>query len=157
MHCLITVFSHVLICSSADVFIIAATNRPDLVDSALLRPGRLDKLIYLGVSSSKDEQRRIFRALTRKMKLAPNVVEERLLSLCPLNLTGADFYALSSDAMIHSMKRAIRNDEAGAAADGLVNMGDFEKALQSLVPSVSAAELQRYEHLRKEIERDERR
>lgn len=49
-----------------DVFVVAATNRPDLVDEALLRPGRFDKLLYLGVSEDKASQVKILEALTRR-------------------------------------------------------------------------------------------
>jgi peroxin-6 len=48
------------------VFVIGATNRPDLLDQALLRPGRFDKMLYLGVSDTHEKQRTILEALTRK-------------------------------------------------------------------------------------------
>ena len=48
------------------VFVIGATNRPDLLDPALLRPGRFDKMLYLGVSDTHEKQQTILEALTRK-------------------------------------------------------------------------------------------
>lgn len=48
------------------VFVVGATNRPDLLDPALLRPGRFDKMLYLGVSDTNEKQQTILEALTRK-------------------------------------------------------------------------------------------
>ncbi|CAG2184765.1 PEX6 [Mytilus edulis] len=89
---------------SSDVFVIGATNRPDLLDPALLRPGRFDKLLYLGVSQDTDSQLKILQALTRKFKLEKNLELRNVVEKCPKNLTGADFYALASDAMLNALK-----------------------------------------------------
>jgi peroxin-6 len=55
------------------VFAIGATNRPDLVDPALLRPGRFDKLLYVGVDSSVEGRARVLAAMTKRFKFAPDV------------------------------------------------------------------------------------
>ncbi|KAJ1569194.1 peroxisomal assembly protein, partial [Cladochytrium tenue] len=94
------------------VFVIGATNRPDLLDSALLRPGRFDKLLYLGISEDHDRQRNILEALTRNFVLAPDLSLDRVARSCPLSLTGADLYALCSDAMLKAIVRTIDTIDA---------------------------------------------
>jgi peroxin-6 len=79
------------------LFVIGATNRPDLLDSALLRTGRFDKMIYLGVASTVAEKVKIMAAQVRSMQLQDvdlHAVAEHL----PNNFTGADFGALTSEA-----------------------------------------------------------
>ena len=90
---------------SGDVFVIGATNRPDLLNPALLRPGRFDRLLYLGVSDTDEGQLRILEALTRKFRLDPALDSSRVASACPFNLKGADFYALCADALLNAMSR----------------------------------------------------
>jgi ATP-dependent 26S proteasome regulatory subunit len=70
-------------------------HRPDLIDPGLLRPGRLDRLIYLS-APSKEDQRRIFTALTRKYDMDPDFDIETVLGKCNANFTGADMYARCS-------------------------------------------------------------
>ncbi|WFC98302.1 peroxisomal assembly protein [Malassezia yamatoensis] len=90
--------------TASDVFVIGATNRPDLLDPALLRPGRFDRMLYLSVAETHDAQRNILQALTRKFRLDEDVGDlSAVANQCPFNLTGADFYALCSDAMLKAM------------------------------------------------------
>lgn len=56
-----------------DVVVLAATNRPDAVDSALLRPGRFDCCLYVPPPESADERASILQVLTRRTPLAPDV------------------------------------------------------------------------------------
>ena len=97
---------------SGDVFVIGATNRPDLLDPALLRPGRFDKLLYLGVSDTDEAQLRILEALTRKFRLDPALDLARVARDCPFNFTGADFYALCADALLKAMSRKAQEIDA---------------------------------------------
>ena len=87
------------------VFIIGATNRPDLLDQALLRPGRFDKMLYLGVSDTHDKQLTILEALTRKFTMHPEMSLRRVAESLPFTYTGADLYALCSDAMLKAITR----------------------------------------------------
>ncbi|KAJ3411232.1 peroxisomal assembly protein, partial [Chytridiales sp. JEL 0842] len=156
--------------SGGDVFVIGATNRPDLLDPALLRPGRFDKLLYLGVSDDKKKQLSILKALTRKFNLDPSLSLDEVASACQSNFTGADFYALCSDAMLNAVNRLVQtidNDFAHFRKSELKNqsiplaeylennfpkdaqvvtvtMADFLKAIQELKPSVSLEDLEHY-------------
>jgi peroxin-6 len=87
------------------VFVIGATNRPDLLDQALLRPGRFDKLLYLGIADTHDKQLTILEALTRKFSLHPDTSLRRVAEVLPFTYTGADLYALCSDAMLKAITR----------------------------------------------------
>lgn len=80
------------------LFIIGATNRPDLLDSALLRTGRFDKMIYLGVASSTAEKVKIIEALSRQITLSADVNLDVVAESLPPNFTGADFSALTTEA-----------------------------------------------------------
>ncbi|KAF9941713.1 peroxisomal assembly protein [Modicella reniformis] len=168
---------------SGDVFVIGATNRPDLLDPALLRPGRFDKLLYLSVSTKHEEQLRIIQALTRKFRLHPSLNLTNVAEKCPFNYTGADFYALCSDAMLKAMSRtadgiemrvaAINKDETStlprpitsqyyldhlAQPDEIlvqVTEEDFDQALAELIPSVSAQELEHYGQVQKMFNSDD--
>lgn len=158
------------------VFVIGATNRPDLLDEALLRPGRFDKLLYLGIPDTDAKQLNILEALTRKFVLDNDVKLIELAKLCPFNYTGADFYALCSDAMLNAMSRIARMVEKKVSQHNeltgenistrrwfdkiatkedtkvVVKMEDFLKAQEQLTPSVSRAELNHYEAVRANFE-----
>ncbi|KAI9709267.1 MAG: peroxisomal assembly protein [Bogoriella megaspora] len=90
------------------VFVIGATNRPDLLDQALLRPGRFDKMLYLGVSDTHAKQEKILEALTRKFALDASLSLSRIAETLPFTYTGADLYALCSDAMLKAITRQAR-------------------------------------------------
>jgi len=94
------------------VFVIGATNRPDLLDQALLRPGRFDKMLYLGVSDTHDKQLKIMEALTRKFSLHPQLQLSSVADKLPFTYTGADFYALCSDAMLKAVTRQASSVDA---------------------------------------------
>ena len=74
----------------SELFVLAATNRPDLLDDALLRPGRFDRLVYLGPPEGATERLRVLRALTRRFTMADGVDLEAVAARCPEGVSGAD-------------------------------------------------------------------
>lgn len=69
-------------------------------------------MLYLGVSDNHESQRKIIEALTRKFKLDPDIDLHKLAEACPFNYTGADFYALCSDALLKAMARKAEETDA---------------------------------------------
>jgi len=118
-----------------NVVVIAATNRPDLVDPALLRPGRLDKLIYV---PSPDVKARleILKVLTRRTPLSPEVNLEEIARKTE-GYSGADLTALVREAALNVLRR---NREAIQ-----VSMEDFEYALRKIPPSLTQEIIKFYE------------
>ncbi|XP_071596043.1 peroxisome biogenesis factor 6 isoform X1 [Heliangelus exortis] len=133
--------------STGEVFVIGATNRPDLLDPALLRPGRFDKLVYVGINEDRESQLQVLNAITRKFKLDPSVNLTTILDKCPSQMTGADIYALCSDAMMCAVKRKVEWIEEGLDTENsalILTMDDFLQAAAKLQSSVSEQELLRY-------------
>ena len=104
-----------------NVKIIGATNRPDILDDALLRPGRFDRIIDIPVPNH-EARLTIFRIHTRRMNVAKDVDYEVLAQRCE-TATGADIKAMATEAGMF----AIREDRE------LVTMTDFEKAVDKVL------------------------
>ncbi len=103
------------------VFVLGATNRPDLLDPSLLRPGRLDRLVYLGIPKDNEERARVLSSQLRKMKLDGDATEMAKLIIeegLPPRLSGADMSKLSSEAMLQAIRRLCR--EADRERDELM-------------------------------------
>ncbi|CAL4119864.1 unnamed protein product, partial [Meganyctiphanes norvegica] len=137
--------------TSADVFVLAATNRPDLLDPALLRPGRFEKLVFLGVCEDHQSQMKILQAITSKIPLDKDLSIKDVADHLPLTLTGADLYALCTGALYHALHRVIADIKAvNGTEEGktvLVQEKDFLAAIEQLTPSVSTEELVHYKSL----------
>ena len=70
-----------------------------------MRPGRLDKLLYVGIAQRPQDKLKVLQALTRKFKLAPDVALGEIAAACAPTLTGADLYALCADAWMAGLHR----------------------------------------------------
>lgn len=165
------------------LFVVGATNRPDLVDPALLRPGRFDRLLYVGIDDSPGGRLRVLTALTKKFTLEAALrdeVEDPAAATCnghglvrggrglslgelarrvPKRFTGADMYALCADAWMRAAKRTLSAAvEAAAAADSVVEVCgvDFADALSELTPSLTDHDVAHYLRLRESFEGDRR-
>ncbi|KAK9298630.1 hypothetical protein QLX08_008106 [Tetragonisca angustula] len=141
--------------SSNSIFIIGATNRPDLIDPALLRPGRFDKLLYVGIHSDRDSQLSVLKALTRKFTFCENGKElEQLICQLPEHTTGADLYSICSNAWLNAARRVLNNyhdNEIKLDERVTVELEDFLKAARELIPSVSKEEAERYRKMQIEL------
>ncbi|XP_054006126.1 peroxisomal ATPase PEX6 [Hylaeus anthracinus] len=144
--------------SSSNIFIIGATNRPDLIDRALLRPGRFDKLLYVGIHSNRDSQLKVLEALTRKFKLRENGEElSKLVHELPDHTTGADLYSVCSNAWLNAARRVLSEhdqstfDKIESNDSVTVDLEDFLKAAREFIPSVSEDEAERYRRMQTEL------
>jgi transitional endoplasmic reticulum ATPase len=120
-----------------NVVIIGATNRPTLVDPALLRPGRFDELVYVGTPDTAG-RRRILAIHTRNMPLADDVDLESLAKRTE-RFTGADLEDLVRRAGLTALRRGLDS--------GKVTMADFEAALGETRASVTPEMLEEYERI----------
>ena len=94
--------------ASQAVYLIAATNRPDMIDPALLRPGRLDKLLYVPLPTTHGRCS-ILQTLTRKTPMASDV-DLALVAERAHGFSGADMAALVREACINAMREGLSGD-----------------------------------------------
>ncbi|KWU45753.1 AAA-domain-containing protein [Rhodotorula sp. JG-1b] len=143
--------------SRKQVFVIGATNRPDILDPAMCRPGRLDKLLYVDLPTAP-ERVEVLRAVTRKTPLADDVDLERIATSPKADgLSGADLSALAREAAVSALREMFSSiDLDGPAVDAVpqpprVSMRHFETALERANPSVSRQQRRRFEALRRKF------
>jgi len=126
-----------------NVVVIAATNRPDILDPALLRPGRFDRLIYVP-PPDKEARKQIFQIHTRKVPLAEDVDLDKLAEMTE-GYTGADIEAVVREAVMIKLREKL---EVGPVA-----MKHFMEALKKVPPSLSPEDIRRYERLARELKK----
>lgn len=130
------------------VFVLAASNRPDIIDPAVLRPGRLDRVMYVGMPA-RDDRSDILVKLTKggsRPRLAADVDLHEVAGLTD-GYTGADLGGLVRTAATLALSELIAEGR-GADADVSVRAEHFRAALARCKPSVSAKEQLHYEKLR---------
>ncbi|NJC04964.1 transitional endoplasmic reticulum ATPase [Sphingomonas kaistensis] len=126
------------------VVLIGATNRPNLIDPALLRPGRLDELVYVGPPDVAG-RRRILAIHAKRMPLAADVDLEDLARRTE-RFTGADLEDLTRRAGLTALRRDLANTE--------VSMADFDEALKETRASVTPEMLTEYERISDTLKSD---
>ncbi|MCG2870781.1 MAG: CDC48 family AAA ATPase [Sulfolobales archaeon] len=145
-----------------NVVIIAATNRPDILDPALLRPGRFDRLIYVP-PPDKQARLEILKVHTRKVALDEDVSLEELAERTE-GYTGADLAALVREATLRALREAMKACGSKAEREctdqsckdtkiqeclkgSLIKVGKrhFDEALRKVRPSVSSEMVQFYQ------------
>ncbi len=122
-----------------NVVVLAATNRPDLIDTALLRPGRFDRLVFV---PPPDEKARleIFKIHTRAMPLAKDVNLKQLANETEGH-TGADIAALCREAAMLVLREDIKGKE--------IHMRHFRRAMESVKPSITPETVDAYKTFEK--------
>lgn len=138
--------------SRKSVFVIAATNRPELIDPAMLRPGRLDKLLYVPLPTPEDRVA-ILRAQSKNMKLHSNV-DLQVIGMNPRanGYSGADCTALLREAGLAVLKEDSMATTNPVAVEHLcIQARHFELAFASVTPSVSKRDQQRYDRIRNSL------
>jgi SpoVK/Ycf46/Vps4 family AAA+-type ATPase len=135
------------------VFVLAATSRPDLIDPALLRPGRLERHVYIGPPNSSDERASVLKAALRPLRCAEDALES-VPGLCLLPqadaLTCADVEAVAKTAFLLAAQEAAASaasaPSAGQGQDrgqgqrqgAVVTAAHLQEALLSTRPSLSS-------------------
>ncbi|XP_026833688.1 nuclear valosin-containing protein-like isoform X3 [Drosophila erecta] len=130
------------------VYILAATNRPDIIDPAILRPGRLDTILYVGFPE-QSERTEILKATTKNGKrpaLADDVDLEEIAAQTE-GYTGADLAGLVKQASMFSLRQSLNNGDT-KLDDLCVRSQHFKEALQQLRPSVNEQDRKIYDKLR---------
>lgn len=133
----------------SNVIIIAATNRPDIIDAALLRPGRFDRLLYVP-PPDKEARMQILKIHTSKKPLADDVNIDTLANQTE-GYTGADIAALASAAVMLTLREHIEKYKDPVKAESAknelkVHMKNFEEAMNKIRP-LSKHEIDTYKNI----------
>jgi transitional endoplasmic reticulum ATPase len=120
-----------------NVIVLGATNRPDILDPALMRPGRFDRIVYVSVPD-KEGRLQILKIHTGKMPLDKSVDVKKLAEETE-GYTGADIESLAREAAMLALRENIDTKK--------VTRKHFEDAMEKVLPSVSKSDQQRYQQI----------
>ncbi|XP_043424671.1 nuclear valosin-containing protein-like isoform X3 [Prionailurus bengalensis] len=139
------------------VFIMAATNRPDIIDPAILRPGRLDKTLFVGLPPPADRLA-ILKTITQngtKPPLAADVSLEALAGDLRCDCySGADLSALVREASVCALRQEMAEPKSGSKKGELkVSQKHFEEAFKKVKSSISKKDQVMYEALQRSLSR----
>jgi len=129
--------------SLQNVVVIGATNRPDIIDPALLRPGRFDRLIYVPAPDEKSRLE-IFKIYTKNMPLADDVDVEELAKNAK-GYSGADVESICREAAMNALRRNIEEEK--------VKREDFDKAIANSAASITPEMEKWYQNVAKQSKR----
>jgi len=118
-----------------NVVVIGATNRPDLVDPALLRPGRFDRMLFIPAPTNR-ARLEIFKIHTKTMPLGKDV-DLKQLALETKGYAGSDIAALCREAAMLVLRKDIKGKE--------VRMEHFREAMERVKPSLNPEMIKAYE------------
>jgi transitional endoplasmic reticulum ATPase len=140
-----------------DVVVIATTNRPDLIDSALLRPGRLDRHVHVPVPD-EEARRKIFAVHTEEKPLADGVDLEWLARRTD-GYVGADIEAVCREASMAATREFVNSVDPEEIDESVGNVRvtreHFEDALDEVAPSIDEETRERYEEIEERFDRQE--
>ncbi|MEW6748600.1 MAG: AAA family ATPase [Candidatus Micrarchaeota archaeon] len=132
--------------SEKTVMIVGATNRPDELDPAMLRPGRLDKIIYMHLPDP-EARKAIFEVSSRGLPLADDVDFDRLVRKTE-RFSGADIKNVVTEAKRLAAKEATKTGKVVP-----LSMAHFMRIVENVKPSTGLAQLDMYEQFRLDFER----
>ena len=118
----------------SNVIVVGATNRPDMLDSALMRPGRFDRIVYVGVPD-KEGREAILKIHTKNMPIDKSVDIKKLVEELE-GYTGADIESLTREAAMLALRENIETKK--------VTKNHFEQAMEKVSASVSKSDQERY-------------
>ncbi|KAJ3339401.1 hypothetical protein HDU93_008309 [Gonapodya sp. JEL0774] len=144
--------------SRRSVFVIGATNRPDMIDPALIRPGRLDRLLYVDLPSP-EERLEILKTVSRRTPLGDdvNLAEVAADKRCD-GFSGADLTSLVREAAMCSLRAThfragfyVARDPSTPPARPVVTRINFDQAFTKVHPSVSKKDYRSYQSMGKRL------